>query len=40
MEGILIRKKNQARLVISLDLIPRSVAVEVSALELDATPLG
>src|ERR1700688_812982 len=40
MEGILIGKKNQARLVISLDLIPRSVAVEVSALELDATPLG
>jgi transcription antitermination factor NusG len=40
MEGILIGKKNQARLVISLDLIRRSVAVEVSALELEATPLG
>lgn len=40
MEGILVRKKNQDRLVISLDLILRSVAVEVSALELDAAPLG
>jgi transcription antitermination factor NusG len=40
MEGILIGKKNQARLVISLDFIQRSVAVEVSALELDAAPIG
>jgi transcription antitermination factor NusG len=40
MEGILVRKKNQDRLVISLDLILRSVAVEVGALELDAAPLG
>lgn len=36
MEGILIRKKNQDRLVISLDLILKSVAVEVSALELES----
>jgi transcription antitermination factor NusG len=35
MEGILKRKKNQDRLVISLDMILRSVAVEVSALELE-----
>ena len=36
MEGILKRKKKQDRLVISLDLILRSVAVEVSALELES----
>jgi transcription antitermination factor NusG len=35
MEGILKRRKNQDRLVISLELILRSVAVEVSALELE-----
>jgi transcription antitermination factor NusG len=35
MEGILKRKKNQDRLVISLNLILRSVAVEVCALELE-----
>jgi transcription antitermination factor NusG len=36
IEGILKRKKNQDRLVISLDLIMRSVAVEVSALDLES----
>jgi len=35
MEGVLTRKKNGARFVISLDLIMRSVAVEVDALELE-----
>jgi transcription antitermination factor NusG len=38
MEGILVRKKNQGRLVISLDLILRSVAVEVDGFGLE--PLG
>lgn len=38
MEGILVSKKNQGRLVISLDLILRSVAVEVDGLGLE--PLG
>lgn len=36
MQGILVRKKNQERFVISVDLILRSVAVEVDGLELDA----
>lgn len=35
MEGVLTRKKNGARFVISLDLIMRSVAVDVDALELE-----
>jgi transcription antitermination factor NusG len=35
MEGILVRRKNRERFVISLDLIMRSVAVEVAALELE-----
>lgn len=34
MVGILLRRKNQDRFVISLDLIQRSVAVEVDAFEL------
>ena len=38
MQGILVRRKNRSRFVISLDLIMRSVAVEVDALELE--PLG
>jgi transcription antitermination factor NusG len=35
MQGILVRRKNVSRFVISLDLIMRSVAVEVEALELE-----
>ena len=35
LEGILIRKKNISRLVISIDLIMRSVAVELDAAELE-----
>jgi transcription antitermination factor NusG len=31
MEGILIRKKNQVRLVVSVDLIQRSVSVEIDS---------
>lgn len=34
-EGILIRKKNRSRFVISLDLIMRSVAVEIDVTELE-----
>jgi transcription antitermination factor NusG len=35
LEGILVRKKNVSRFVISLDLIMRSVAVEIDASELE-----
>jgi transcription antitermination factor NusG len=35
MEGIVVRRKNRTRLVISLDLIQRSVSVEVSEMNLD-----
>jgi len=35
MQGILVRRKNASRLVISLDLIMRSVAVEVEDLALE-----
>jgi transcriptional antiterminator NusG len=35
LEGILVRKKNSARFVISLDLIMRSVAVEIAGSEVE-----
>ncbi len=35
LEGILLRKKNSLRFVISLDLILRSVAVEIDSTELE-----
>jgi transcription antitermination factor NusG len=35
LEGILVRKKNISRFVISLDLIMRSVAVEIDIAELE-----
>jgi transcription antitermination factor NusG len=35
LEGILVRKKNGSRFVISLDLIRRSVAVEIDVAELE-----
>ena len=35
MQGVLVRRKNRSRFVISLDLIMRSVAVEIDALELE-----
>jgi transcription antitermination factor NusG len=38
MHGILVRKKNRVRVVISLDLIMRSVAVETDITDLE--PLG
>jgi transcription antitermination factor NusG len=34
-EGILVRKKNRSRFVISIDLIMRSVAVEIDVAELE-----
>jgi transcription antitermination factor NusG len=34
LEGIVVRKKNRVRFVISLDLIERSAAVEVEASDL------
>jgi transcription antitermination factor NusG len=36
LEGILVRKKNGSRFVISLDLIMRSVAAEIDVAELEA----
>ena len=38
LEGILVRKKNISRFVISLDLIMRSVAVEIDVADLE--PVG
>ncbi|MBZ5540980.1 MAG: UpxY family transcription antiterminator [Acidobacteriia bacterium] len=35
LEGILVRKKNESRFVISLDLIMRSVAAEIDVAELE-----
>jgi transcription antitermination factor NusG len=35
LEGILVRRKNRSRFVISLDLIMRSVAVEIDVAELE-----
>jgi transcription antitermination factor NusG len=35
LEGILVRKKNRSRFVISLDLIMRSVAAEIDVAELE-----
>ena len=37
LEGILARKKNGFRFVLSLKLIQRSIAVEVDAVDIDAT---
>ena len=36
LEGILVRKKNKTRFVISLDLIMRSVAAEIDVAELES----
>jgi len=36
IEGVLLRKKNKERFIISLDLIMRSIAVEVDALNLES----
>jgi transcription antitermination factor NusG len=36
MEGVLLRRKDRFRLVISIDLIMRSIAVEVDAADVEA----
>ncbi len=36
MEGILIRRKQELRVVLSIEIIMRSIAVEVSELEIEA----
>jgi transcription antitermination factor NusG len=36
LEGILLRKKNRSRFILSLDLIMRSVAVEIDVAELES----
>ena len=36
VEGILIRKKNQCRLVLSVDMLAKSVAVEISATDVES----
>lgn len=38
LEGILVRKKNSFRVVISVDLIMRSVVVDVDAFDLEPVP--
>jgi len=38
IEGILVRKKNQWRLVVSVELLQKSVAVEVDAAEVERVP--
>jgi transcription antitermination factor NusG len=40
MEGIIVRRKNSSRLVISLELIQRAMAVEVSGFELEPVAPG
>ena len=36
LEGILIRKKNQFRLVLSVDMLAKSVAVEIDASDIES----
>jgi transcription antitermination factor NusG len=38
VEGILVRRKNALRVVLSLDLIARSAAVEVDSLDIERVP--
>jgi hypothetical protein len=42
VEGILVRKKNLFRLILSVDMLAQSVAVEVSASDVEpcAAPAG
>jgi hypothetical protein len=35
LEGILVRKKNQFRLVLSVDMLAKSVAVEIDATDVE-----
>jgi transcription antitermination factor NusG len=38
LEGVLVRRKNGLRVIVSLDLIARSAAVEVDAAEIERIP--
>jgi transcription antitermination factor NusG len=38
LEGVLVRRKNTFRVVVSLDLIARSAAVEVDAADIERIP--
>ena len=38
LEGVLVRRKNMLRVVLSLDLIARSAAVEVDAANIESVP--
>jgi transcription antitermination factor NusG len=40
MEGIIVRRKNRSRLVISFELIQRSMAVEIDEGEVEAVSVG
>jgi hypothetical protein len=40
MEGVLLRRKGSFRLVISIELIQRSVAVDADVADVEAFPLG
>ena len=40
VEGILVRKKNQFRLVISVEMLAQSVAVEIDAADVEPTALS
>jgi transcription antitermination factor NusG len=40
VEGVLVRKKDSSRLVISVDSIMRSVILEVDITDVDLIPLG
>jgi transcription antitermination factor NusG len=41
VEGVLVRKKNQIRLVLSVDMLAQSVAVEIDAADVEAaSPLA
>jgi hypothetical protein len=35
LEGILVRKKNQFRLVLSVEMLAKSVAVEIDAMDVE-----
>lgn len=40
LEGVLVRKKNMYRLVLSIDMLAQSVACEVDAADVDALPVA
>ena len=40
MEGVLLRRKGSLRLVISIELIQRSVAVDADEADVEAVGLG